>query len=108
MSEYVKLIKRAEDLLNQLLDDTKHGQVILKGANGLSDIEIRKPSDFDKLPLGSVISIGVCEYFLVSDGLNSNCVSYDFSRILGYQEMYIELVKAQEEGTSVMLRYKGA
>ena len=106
MSEYVKLIEQAEDLLSQLLDNTKHGRVILKGANGLSDIEIRKPSDFNKLPLGSVISIGICEYLLMADGLKSNCVS--IRRILTYQEMYIELVKAQEGGSQVMVRYKGA
>lgn len=108
MSEYMKLIEQAEDLLDQLLNDTHHGRVILKGINELSDVEICKPSDFNKLPLGSVISIGVCEYFLVTDGLNSNCVSYDSRRILTYQEMYIELVQAQEENTPIMLRYKGA
>lgn len=108
MSEYLKLIDQAKDLLDQLLNDTHHGRVVLKGCNGLSDVEICKPSDFNKLPLGSVFSIGVCEYFLVTDGLNSNCVSYDFRRILTYQEMYIELVQAQEENTPIMFRYKGA
>lgn len=108
MSEYLKLIDQAKDLLSQLLNDTEHGRVILKGDKGLSDVEICKPSDFNKLPLGSVISIGVCEYFLVTDGLNSNCVSYDSRRIFTYQEMYIELVQAQEENTPIMLRYKGA
>lgn len=108
MSEYVKLIDQARDLLDQLLNDTKYGQVILKGVKGLSDFKICKPQNFNTLPLGTVITIGICEYFLVTDGLKSKWVSYDMRRVFTYRDMYIELVKAQESNTPIFLRHKGA
>lgn len=107
MSEYLKLIEQAEDLLRQLLDDTEHGRVILKGDKGLEDVEIRKPEDFKHLPLGSVISVGISEYFLAYDSGQSKWVNYDLSRILTYQEMYIKLVRDQEVNSLIMLRYRG-
>lgn len=108
MSNYLELIEQAEDLLKQLLDDTEHGCVTLKGCNEIPDVEICKPNDFNNLTLGSVISIGVCEYFLADDMRQTKWVNYDLRRILTYQEMYIELVQAQEENIPVMLRYRGA
>lgn len=108
MSEYLNLIKKTEDLLKRILDDTKHGQVTLKGDNGLSDVEIRKPNDFNRLPLGSVISFGVCEYFLAYDGLATLWVGFDMRQVLSCHDMYIKLMEAQEEYVTICLRYKGA
>ena len=108
MSEYVKLIDQARDLLDKLLEDTNHGKVTLKGVKGLSDVMICKPQNFNTLPLGTVISIGICEYFLVTDELKSKWVSYDMRRVFTYRDMYIELVKAQESNTPIFLRHKGA
>lgn len=108
MPEYLELIDQAKGLLDQLLNDTEHGRVILKGDRGLEDVEICKPRDFTKLPLGTVISLGVCEYFLVTNELKSLWVSYDMRRVLSYQDLYIELVRAQKNNTPITLRYKGA
>ena len=108
MPEYLELIDQAKELLDQLLDDPEHGRVILKGDNGLEDVEICKPGDFIKLPLGSVISLGVCEYFLATNKLKSQWLGYDMREVLSYRGLYIELVRAQKNNIPITLRYRGA
>lgn len=103
MNDYLKTIIKAQSLIKQLLNDTTFGQLTL------GDIVISKPEDLDKnFQLGTLITIGVSEWFLTTNSYDHIWQNYSQGVILDSEGMYILILKALEEDIAVELLHKGA
>lgn len=69
---YVKAIKQAQNLLDELLNDPAHGELAFDGLNGLDDLIITGPNGLAALTPGTVLAIGGEEWMKVS---NTSCQS---------------------------------
>lgn len=103
MNDYLKTIIKAQSLIKQLLNDTTFGKFTLE------DITIRKPEDLDKnFHLGTLIMIGVSEWFLTTNSYGHVWQNYSQGVVLDSEGMYILILKALEENKPVELLHKGA
>lgn len=103
MNDYLKTIIKAQSLIKQLLNDTTFGKFTL------GDIAISKPEDLDKkLRLGTLITIGVSEWFLTTNSYDPIWQNYNQGVVLDSEGMYILILKALEEDMPVELLHKGA
>lgn len=102
-NDYLKTIFKAQSLIKQLLNDTSYGKFTL------GDITISKPEDLDEnFQLGTLITIGVSEWFLGTNGYERIWQSYSHGVVLGSEDMYLRILKALEEDRPVELLHKGA
>lgn len=102
MNDYLKTIIKAQSLIKQLLNDTAFGKFTL------GDIMISKPEDLDKnFQLGTLITVGVSEWFLTFADSESVWQNYYQGVILDSEGMYILILKALEDGMAVELLHKG-
>lgn len=103
MNDYLKTIIKAQSLIKQLLNDTAYG------AFTLGDITISKPEDLHKnFQLGTLITIGVSEWFLTTNSYDPIWQNYSQGVVLDSEAMYILILKALEEDRAVELLHKGA
>lgn len=103
MNDYLKTIIKAQALIKQLLNDTSYGVITL------SDITIRKPEDLRRnLPLGSLITVGVSEWFLTSAESEPVWQNYTQGVILDSEGMYLHMLKSIDKGAKVKLLHKGS
>lgn len=103
MNDYLKTIIKAQNLIKQLLNDTTFGKF------ALGDVTISKPEDLSEyFLLGTLITIGVSEWFLTSADSESVWQNYSQGVVLDSEGMYILILKALEEDTPVELLHKGA
>lgn len=103
MNDYLKTIIKAQSLVKQLLNDTSYGEI------KLSDFTIRKPEDLRRnLPLGSLITVGVSEWFLTSADSESVWQNYAQGIILDSEGMYLHMLKSIDGGAAVKLLHIGA
>lgn len=103
MNDYLKTIIKAQSLINQLLNDTAFGKF------ELGDITISKPEDLHKnFQLGTLITVGVSEWFLTSADSKSVWQNYSQGVVLDSEGMYLHILKALEEDRNVELLHKGA
>lgn len=102
MNDYLKTIIKAQNLIKQLLNDTAYGKFTL------GDITISKPEDLDKnFQLGTLITIGVSEWFLTTNSYSYVWQNYSQGVVLDSEGMYIHILKALEEDRAVELLHKG-
>ena len=103
MNDYLKTIIKAQNLIKQLLNDTTYGKFTL------GDITISKPEDLDKnFQLGTLITVGVTEWFLTANPYSYVWQSYSQGVVLDSEGMYLHILKALEEDRVVELLHKGA
>jgi len=103
MNDYLKTIIKAQSLIKQLLNDTTYGTFTL------GDITISKPEDLHKnFRVGTLITIGVSEWFLTTDSYDLIWQNYSQGIVLDSEGMYILILKALEENRAVELLHKGA
>lgn len=103
MDDYLKTIIKAQSLIKQLLNDTAFGKFTL------GDITISKPEDLDKnFNLGTLIAIGVSEWFLTTNSYDQIWQSYSQGVVLDSEGMYLLILKALEEDMPVELLHQGA
>lgn len=103
MNDYLETIIKAQSLVKQLLSDTTFGKFTL------GDITISKPEDLDKnFQLGTLITVGVSEWFLTANSYGCVWQNYSQGVILDNEGMYIHILKALAEDTAVELLHKGA
>lgn len=103
MNEYLKTIIKAQSLIKQLLNDTAYGWITL------GDFTIKKPEDLRRnLPLGSLITVGVSEWFLTSADSESVWQNYAQGVVLDSEGMYLHMLKSINNGATVKLLHKGA
>lgn len=103
MNDYLKTIFKAQSLVKQLLNDTAFGEFTL------GDITINKPEDLDKnFPLGTLITIGVSEWFLTTNSYDRIWQNYSQGVLLDNEGMYLLILKSLEKDTTVKLLHKGA
>ena len=73
------------------------------------DITISKPEDLDKnFRLGTLITIGVSEWFLTTNSYGHVWQNYSQGVVLDSEGMYLLILKTLEEDTPVELLHKGA
>lgn len=102
MSDYLKTIIKAQNLIKQLLNDTTFGKFTL------GDITISKPEDLDKyFQLGTLITIGVSEWFLTTNSYGNVWQNYSQGVVLDSEGMYLLILKTIEEERAVELLHKG-
>lgn len=102
MNDYLKTIIKAQSLIKQLLNDTAFGKFTL------GDIVISKPEDLDKnFNLGTLITVGVSEWFLTSNSYDQIWQNYSQGVVLDSEGMYILILKALGEDRAVELLHKG-
>lgn len=103
MNEYLKTITKAQTLIKQLLDDPAYGKITL------GDFTISKPEDLDKnFRLGSLITIGVSEWFLTTNSYDQIWQNYSQGVVLDSAGLYILILKALEDEMAVELLHEGA
>ena len=103
MNDYLKTIIKAQSLIKQLLNDTAFGKF------ALGDITISKPEELDEyFRLGTLITVGVSEWFLTSADSKSVWQNYSQGVVLDSEGMYILILKAIEDDMVVELLHKGA
>lgn len=103
MNDYLKTIIKAQSLIKQLLNDTAFGKFTLGG------ITISKPEDLDKnFQLGTLITVGVSEWFLTTNSYDYIWQNYSQGVILDSEGMYLYILKALEGNRTVELLHKGA
>lgn len=103
MRDYLKTILKAQSLVKQLLNDTTFGKFTL------GDITISKPEDLDKnFRLGTLITIGVSEWFLTTNSYGHVWQNYSQGVVLDSEGMYLLILKTLEENMPVELLHKGA
>lgn len=103
MNDYLKTIIKAQNLIKQLLNDTTFGKFTL------GDVTISKPEDLDKnFQLGTLISVGVSEWFLTSNTYNRIWQNYSQGVVLDSEGLYLLILKALEEERAVELLHEGA
>lgn len=103
MNDYLKTIIKAQSLIKQLLNDPAYGKFTL------GDITISKPEDLGKnFQLGTLIMIGVSEWFLTTNSYGCVWQNYTQGIILDSEGMYLHILKTLEEGMAVELIHKGA
>ena len=103
MNDYLSTIIKAQNLIKQLLNDTTFGKFTLGG------ITISKPEDLDKnFQLGTLIMVGVSEWFLTSNSYDYVWQNYSQGVVLDSEGFYLLMLKALEEDTAVELLYEGA
>lgn len=103
MNDYLKTILEAQSLIKQLLNDTTFGKFTL------GDITISKPEDLDKnFRLGTLISVGVSEWFLTTNTYDRIWQNYSQGVVLDSESMYLLILKALEGDSAVELLHKGA
>ena len=102
MNDYLKTILKAQLLVKQLLNDTTFGKIML------GDITISKPEDLDKnFPLGTLIMVGVTEWFLTTNSYDRVWQNYSQGVVLDSEGMYLLILKTIEEERAVELLHKG-
>ena len=102
MNDYLKTILKAQSLVKQLLNDTAFGKFTL------GDITISKPEDLDKnFQLGTLIMVGVSEWFLTTNSYNPVWQNYSQGVVLDSEGMYLLILKTIEEERPVELLHKG-
>ena len=103
MNDYLKTITKAQSLIKQLLDDPAYGKI------ALGDFTISKPEDLSiNLRIGSLITIGVSEWFLTTNERKFIWQNYTQGDTLDNEGMYLFMLKALEEDMAVELLHKGA
>lgn len=103
MNDYLKTIIEAQSLVKQILNDTAFGKFTL------GDITISKPEDLHKnFQFGTLITIGVSEWFLTLADSESVWQNYYQGVVLDSEGLYILILKALEEDMAVELLHKGA
>lgn len=103
MNDYLKTIIKAQNLIKQLLNDTTFGKFTL------GDITISKPEDLDKnFRLGTLITIGVSEWFLTTNSYDPIWQNYSQGVVLDSEGLYLLILKALEEDRAVELLHEGA
>lgn len=103
MNDYLKTIIKAQNLVKQLLNDTTYGTITL------ADLTINKPEDLTRnLPLGSLITVGVSEWFLTSAETERLWQNYTQGIILNNEDMYLYMLKSIDKGATVRLLHKGS
>lgn len=103
MKDYLKTILKAQPLVKQLLNDTTFGKF------PLGDTTISKPEDLDKnFRLGTLITIGVSEWFLTTNSYGHVWQNYSQGVVLDSEGMYLLILKTLEEDMPVELLHKGA
>lgn len=103
MNDYLKTIIKAQNLIKQLLNDTTYGKFTL------GDITISKPEDLDKnFRLGTLITIGVSEWFLTTNSYDPIWQNYSQGVVLDSEGLYLLILKALEEERAVELLHEGA
>ena len=102
MNDYLKTIIKAQNLVKQLLNDPTYGKFTL------GDVTISKPEDLDKnFQFGTLITVGVSEWFLTTSAYDRIWQSYLQGAILDSEGMYLHILKALEEDRTVELLHKG-
>lgn len=103
MNDYLKTIIKAQNLVKQLLSDTTFGKFTL------GDITISRPEDLDKnFRLGTLITVGVSEWFLTSNSYACVWQNYSQGVVLDSEGLYLLILKALEEDRAVELLHEGA
>lgn len=103
MNDYLKTIIKAQNLIKQLLNDTTYGKFTL------GDITISKPEDLDQnFRLGTLITIGVSEWFLTTNSCDPIWQSCSQGVVLDSEGLYLLILKALEEERAVELLHEGA
>lgn len=103
MNDYLKTIIKAQNLIEQLLNDTTYGKFTL------GDITISKPGDLDKnFRLGTLITVGVSEWFLTTNSYDPIWQNYAQGVVLDSEGMYLLILKALEEDMAIELLHEGA
>lgn len=102
MNDYLKTILKAQSLIKQLLNDTTYGGFTL------GDITISKPEDLDKkFQLGTLIAIGVSEWFLTTNSYGYVWQNYSQGVVVDSEGIYLLILKAIEEERTIELLHKG-
>ena len=102
MNDYLKTIFKAQSLVKQLLNDTTFGKFTL------GDITISRPDDLDKnFQLGTLISVGVSEWFLTTNSYGHVWQNYSQGVVLDSEGMYLLILKTIEEERAVELLHEG-
>ena len=103
MNDYLTTIIKAQNLIKQLLNDTTFGKFTL------GDITISKPEDLDKnFQLGTLIMVGVSEWFLTSNSYDCVWQNYSQGVVLDSEGLYLLILKTLEEERAVELLHEGA
>lgn len=103
MNDYLKTIFKAQSLVKQLLNDTTFGKFTL------GDITISKPEDLStNLRIGSLITIGVSEWFLTTNSYDQIWQNYSQGVVLDSEGMYLLILKSLEGDYDVELLHEGA
>lgn len=103
MNEYLKTITKAQTLIKQLLDDPAYGKITL------GDFTISKPEDLStNLRIGSLITLGVSEWFLTTNERKLIWQNYTQGDTLDNEGMYLHMLKSIDNGATVNLLHEGA
>ena len=102
MNDYLKTIIEAQSLIKQLLNDTTFGKFTL------GDVTISKPEDLDNFQFGTLIMVGISEWFLTTNSYERIWQSYSQGDVLDSEGLYVLILKALEEEWAVELLHEGA
>lgn len=96
---YMKAIREAQNLLNELLNDPDYGELTFEGLSDLDDLTVTRPCQLNDVISGTVLAIGTHEWMALNMGMDDSRLwqSFRAGKCATNEELYLLALKRPNE-----------